>query len=270
MSTPDNVKPLLPTLVAGSRGIVPTDFDQCWRLGQVLAKSGLVPDNFKGKPEDCTVAILQGLELGLSPVAALQSIAIVNGRPSLYGDGFLAVIRASGLLEWVKETDDGKVATCVMKRRGEPEPITRTFSIADAEKAGLAKKSGPWTSYPARMRQMRARGFCGRDGFADVLKGLSLAEEAHDIPMRDVTPKPQISVPDIPDEPFEGARSAPGNETIDPKTAFLNALKSEMEAATDLNSLNKVFNFKEELIINLGLEIEAQELYDEIEAGLPN
>ena len=62
------------------------------------------------------------------------------------------------------------------------EPHRVEFSIEDAKRAGLLGKSGPWQQYTARMLTLRARAFALRDKFADVLKGLSMAEEALDIP----------------------------------------------------------------------------------------
>src|SRR3546814_15381125 len=53
----------------------------------------------------------------------------------------------------------------------------------DAKKAGLAGKQGPGSQYPQRMRQMRARAWAMRDGFADVLKGIGIAEEVRDFPV---------------------------------------------------------------------------------------
>jgi hypothetical protein len=175
-------------------GIVPETFEECYRLAKMFAAAG--PDSYRNKPDECCVAIMQGLELGLSPIAALQSIAVINGRPCLWGDGALGVVRGSGLVESFDETDDGETATCTIKRRGEPTPVVRKFSMADAKRAGLSNKKGPWQDYPQRMRQMRARSWALRDGFADVLKGISVAEEVQDIPaqpMRDITPAQSIS-----------------------------------------------------------------------------
>src|SRR3546814_17968193 len=53
----------------------------------------------------------------------------------------------------------------------------------DAKKAGRAGKQGPWSQYPQRMLQMRARAWAMRDGFADVLKGIGIAEEVRDFPV---------------------------------------------------------------------------------------
>src|SRR3546814_6556422 len=111
---------------------------------------------------------------------ALQSIAVIGNNPAIWGDGALALVQGSGLLVDMEETDDGNTATCRLVRKGRGTPIIRTFSMDDAKKAGLAGKQGPWSQYPQRMRQMRARAWSMRDGFADVLKGIGIAEEVRD------------------------------------------------------------------------------------------
>lgn len=159
----------------------PQTFDQALTFSKYLADSDLVPKDFKGRPGNCLVAIQWGAELGLKPLQAMQNLAVINGRPALWGDAVIALVRSSSLCEYVVETDDGQTATCKVKRRGEPEQV-RTFSMDDARAAGLAGKQGPWTQYPKRMRQMRARAFALRDAFPDVLRGLPVAEEVMDTP----------------------------------------------------------------------------------------
>jgi hypothetical protein len=136
-------------------------------------------------PEACMIAILHGLEVGLSPMQALQRIAVVNGRPAIWGDGALALVQASGLADSITESVAGEkpeewVASCTVLRRGERQTVTRTFCVADARRARLWGKAGPWSEYPQRMLQMRARAFALRDVFADVLGGLYLREELPD------------------------------------------------------------------------------------------
>ncbi|QNH21207.1 hypothetical protein HEP73_02119 [Xanthomonas sp. GW] len=158
----------------------PQTFEQALIFADHLADSDLVPKDFKGKPANCLIAMQWGAELGLKPLQAIQNIAIINGRPALWGDSVLAIVRASPLCEYVTESDNGDTATCKVKRRGEAEE-ERTFSMADAKTAGLLGKAGPWTQYPKRMRQMRARAFALRDKFTDVLRGMAIAEEVMDI-----------------------------------------------------------------------------------------
>lgn len=159
----------------------PQTFDQALTFSQYLADSDMVPKDYKGKPGNCLIAMQWGAEVGLKPLQALQNLAVINGRPALWGDSVIAIVRGSPLCEYVIETDDGQTATCKVKRRGEPEQI-RTFSMDDARAAGLAGKQGPWTQFPKRMRQMRARAFALRDVFPDVLRGLPVAEEIMDTP----------------------------------------------------------------------------------------
>lgn len=182
-----------PPLVSGGKiaAIVPQDMDAAWRLATMVIKAGMAPKSLDSV-EKCTVAIMHGMEVGLTPMAALQSIAVVNGTPSIWGDGMIALIRASGLLEDILETceddsDGPTIAVCKVKRKGSPSWVVQSFTRPQAMKAGLWRKQGPWQQYPHRMMQMRARAFALRDAFPDVLRGLHSAEEAHD--MIDITPR---------------------------------------------------------------------------------
>lgn len=161
--------------------LAPKDLNEAMRFADMLASSSIVPKDYIGKPGNCLVAIQWGMELGLQPMQAMQSIAVINGRPSLWGDAMLALVKAHPAFEWIKEECDGRVATCRIKRRDEPE-VVQSFSMEEAKQAGLANKQGPWTQYPRRMLQMRARGFAIRDAFPDALRGVISAEEARDIP----------------------------------------------------------------------------------------
>ena len=158
----------------------PQNFEQALTFSNYLADSDMVPKDFKGKPGNCLIAMQWGAELGLKPLQSLQNLAVINGRPALWGDAVIALVLSSPVCEYVTEDDDGHTATCRVKRKGAPEQV-RTFSMEDAQKAGLAGKQGPWTQYPKRMRQMRARAFALRDVFPDVLRGMPVAEELQDM-----------------------------------------------------------------------------------------
>ena len=186
--------------------IIPRDQIQAARLAGAIVDSGMVPNSYavtpgKGEglnksPEECArmtrarvlMGIIKGLEVGLAPTTALSSIAIVNGRPSLWGDGAMALVRRSGKVEYIKEWTTGTpyqddwTAHCEGMRKGESAPLSRSFSWAEAKRARLTGKPGPWQDYPARMLAARARAWVLRDLFADALSGLSIGEEAQDIP----------------------------------------------------------------------------------------
>jgi len=165
----------------------PKSYDDIRAFATTIANSDLAPKDYKGKVDNCIIAMQLGAELGLKPMQAIQNIAVINGRPAVWGDAMLALVQASKLLEDFQEApildDKGNVVgyTCTAVRKGRPTPIVQTFTLAMAIKANLWSKEGPWTNYPGRMFQMRARSWCLRDGFADVLKGLTTIEEAMDI-----------------------------------------------------------------------------------------
>lgn len=231
MSTENNA---LTTAPRQQFDLSPQTFDQALTFSKYLAESDLVPKDFKGRPGNCLVAIQWGAELGLKPLQAMQNLAVINGRPALWGDAVIALARSSPLCEYVVETDDGSTATCKVKRRGEPEQV-RTFSMDDARAAGLAGKQGPWTQYPKRMRQMRARAFALRDVFPDVLRGLPVAEEVMDTPTEkhmgqaEVVPWPADKWAETMPKMISGIKSG---KTIEDALAWLRA-KAEVTPAQE-------------------------------------
>lgn len=172
----------LATQPGGMADLSPRNFEQALIFADYLAESEMVPKDFRNKPGNCLIAMQWGAEIGLKPLQALQNLAVINGRPNLWGDAVIALVRASPLCEYVIEEDDGQTATCRTKRRGAPSEQVERFGMDDAKTAGLLGKQGPWTQYPKRMRKMRARAFLLRDVYADVLRGLPIAEESMDMP----------------------------------------------------------------------------------------
>ena len=190
-------------LVAGPvvRPVIPTDFDQAARVAKTAVQAGLFQAESEEKAlAQATMAVLQGLELGIPPMQAVQQIAIIGGRCTIWGDLIPALIWRAGhrIREWIEGEGDGRVAWCEITRVDNKEVIKRKFSVDDAKRAGLWDKrakikrkdnadawheednDNPWYRYEERMLQMRARGFCARDGVPDVLHGLYIREEIED------------------------------------------------------------------------------------------
>ena len=165
--------------------LVPQSLEQLQTVAQMIARSDLAPKDYKGKPENVAVAIAMGMELGVSPMQAIQGIAVINGRPSVWGDLMLALCRShpdcDGIDESLEYDNAGNVVAAVCRASRAGHVQERRFSVEDAKRAGLWTKDGPWKQYPHRMLQMRARGFCLRDVFADALRGLASAEEQGDV-----------------------------------------------------------------------------------------
>jgi hypothetical protein len=223
------------------QGFAPANITEAIKFSEMLSKSQMVPKQYQGKPEDILVAVQWGYEVGLAPMQALQNIAVINGKPSVYGDAAMALVLASPVCEGIEETIEGEgtenpVAVCTARRRGRA-PVVAKFSVSDAKRAGLWAKPGPWTAYPKRMLAMRARGFAIRDAFADVLKGLITAEEAQDYPSdrpaAKVTPISKnplaaIAAPELPPAPDDDRQQ---QDTLEEEQRTAEELKAEFQAA---------------------------------------
>jgi len=174
--------------VPAPRMMQPAEVDALTKMANQFSKVTFVDANFQGKPGNLFLALAHAHEIGLPPAQAVQTLAVINGRVTIYGDGFLGVIQRSPAYEWHKETtkgtfpEDDYTAVCEFKRRGIDEPFRAEFSIADAKRAGKweCDPKSPWTKYPKRMLQMRARAWAGRAAFSDALRGLAMTEEVRD------------------------------------------------------------------------------------------
>ncbi len=171
----------------------PSNFAELHTFAKLVARSTMVPKQYVDKPDDVLVAFQMGAELGLRPLQALQNIAVINGRPAVWGDAMLALVLSHPDCIDVEEDFNAETftATCTVKRRGR-KPVIREFSEADAKRAKLWGKQGPWQEYPKRMAAMRARSWALRDCFADALRGISSVEEATDGHELDITERAEV------------------------------------------------------------------------------
>jgi hypothetical protein len=200
-------------LVAGEMvaPIIPRTIEEVARIARAILAGGLKPASYEGNTPEETISkvmigIMKAAEVGLPPITGLSTICIVNGRPSVYGDGAIALCQSRGVIEWIKQSFSGErekddwTATFTIKRRHQSEPYVGTFSVAQAKRAGLWNnpKRQPWMLYPERMLLARARAYALREGFADCLSGLSIAEEVQDIPEG---PKEVVSTAFLDDAP---------------------------------------------------------------------
>lgn len=154
------------------------------QLATKLASSELIPKSFRGKPQDLFICWAMGYQVGLTPEQSQQCIAVINGKPAMWGDDMLALCMSHKDFDDIIETpivkNDSVIGyTCIVKRKGRADKES-IFTLDMAKKAGLLAKGGVWNQYPERMLKLRARGFCLRDAFPDALKGIKPREEVED------------------------------------------------------------------------------------------
>ena len=183
----------VPEAKIGPMGIEVSTLEQMWWLSNRIIQSGLAPKDCKNAA-DLVVRAQYGMSVGLSFMQSIQCVANVNGRPSLWGHQVLGLITASGKCKSWTETvigtdptkDDYTVRITTERRDMEGVRIVE-FSTAEARRAGLMNKD-LYKTYPKDMLRHRAVARAAKQVYADVLSGLSVAEEERDI--IDVTSQP--------------------------------------------------------------------------------
>ena len=240
--------------------IIPQSMDEVWRMAMMAVTGRMAPKSLiEGRDPNeatsaCCIAIMAGAELGLTPLMALRSYAVVNGRPSLWGDGLKAVVRQSGACAYIRAGGDLEKGWCEAKRLDTGEELRREFTWAQAQRAGLDKKAGPWKDYPDMMMERRATSRCLNDLFADVLGGIVDQQEAIDSEPLDAAAPPSAPVPPSPPSPpsapaivadgpiiDEVAEAVTGEDSFD-VTAFFEQLEGALILTTDEASLEEAWN----------------------------
>jgi hypothetical protein len=186
--------------------IMPRSIEEAQRYANGLCLSGIVPDAFRegGKRDGLPNAplvmmgILKAMEIGVPPQTGLAGLLPINGRFAVWGDLAAALAHRTGQVAKQQVTELGAANHDPGKPIGEwpdaygirvmywrvdqEDPYVGEFTVRDARRAGLwnnARKQ-PWVLYPKRMLYNRARAFALRDGFADGLHGLTIADEVMD------------------------------------------------------------------------------------------
>lgn len=197
---PRELTPVAPKVGHDIRAFIPTTIEEIkWTVGMVV-NAGLAPDSYKGDQKKIALGIMKGLEIGMPPLAALANIAIINGRPTIWGDGAIALAQARGVLSGIEEIEVGIPQAGLqeavhdwpsdygievkLSRKGVQGAFIGRFTVGDAKRAKLWANASkqPWMLYPKRMLRMRAIGFAIRNGFADCLAGMYIREEVEDMP----------------------------------------------------------------------------------------
>lgn len=140
----------------------------------ILIKSGFLPTTVR-TPEQAIAIMMMSEAIGVMPIIGLQSINVIQGKPTVSPQLMLALINRSGQLEDLQILDDGLGCSVVMKRVGR-SAYTAHFDMDDAKKMGLAGKDN-WNKQPATMRQWRAVSAACRVVFPDIIMGMYLTEE---------------------------------------------------------------------------------------------
>lgn len=168
-------------------------FKLAYQMAKGLSESTLVPMQFQKNPANCLIALEQSNRLGISPMAVMQNLYIVQGRPSFSSSFIIALINSSKKydmeLQFDEEEKDGKpyACTCWTELNGRRvSGIKITMDMADKE--GWLKKNGSkWQTIPQVMLRYRAASFFARMNCPELSIGLYSKEELDDMPKKSAT-----------------------------------------------------------------------------------
>ncbi|PPD07165.1 MAG: hypothetical protein CTY28_10305 [Hyphomicrobium sp.] len=277
----------------GLSPIYPQSVEDAYRLSKMAFQAGmLLPtktgygDNAVTEEPEATLArgtmlILQGMEIGVPPMQAVQLLAMIKGRITAHSEAVPGILLAHGckIKTWWTGTEMADDWTCHKElTRPNGDVYAGSYSVADAKRAGLWDQSptkqgfggktkpndSAWFRNPKRMLNARALGNVGKDGGSDFLKGIAVREEIEDLArlenIRDVTPKPaMLDLPDIPDEP---PQIAPEIESQDPPIAdvegFLAKLKEDRDLCESEAELAELIDGNSEIIDRLPAKAKAK------------
>jgi hypothetical protein len=138
----------------------------------IAAASSLAPDALRGRPQDALIVLMAGRELGFAPMQSMRMLSVIKGKVTLSADATVALVRRSGeCIEWRCVETTAQRATYTTRRKGDTEPTTLTWTIEQAQRAGLAGGQG-WRSYPEAMLRARCASALARVVYPDLVAGI--------------------------------------------------------------------------------------------------
>lgn len=163
-----------------------TSFSKGQRMAQLLAASTIVPKEFQNNIPNTIIALEMANRINASPLAVMQSLYVVHGKPSWSGQFIIAAVNSSGRFRGHLRFDitgdgDDKVCVAYIHAHDGEKLVGAPASIAMAKGEGWYQKNGSkWKTMPELMLRYRAATFFGREHIPDLLMGMQTTEELRD------------------------------------------------------------------------------------------
>lgn len=174
-------------------------FEQAQRMAQLLAKSQLVPKEYQGNIANAVIALEIAQRVNASPLAVMQNLYIVHGKPGWSAQFIIASLNSCGKFSPLRFDLDmasenwSCIAYAIEKDTGE---ILRgpMVDLHMAKSEGWSTKNGSkWKTMPELMLRYRSASFFGKLYAPEILMGMQTAEELHDIIDGEVVNAPNVS-----------------------------------------------------------------------------
>lgn len=214
-----------------------------------IAPSTIIPTAYRGNPANAFVAAETGAALGLEPLQALASIAVINGKATLSSDLMAAVIRRAGHTLRVVENNPESVTATLIRADDRSFKFQVTWDKDKAVKAGLWGQRGPWSQYPAQMLRARAITEVARQGASEVLMGMIYSPEDFNATITDTG--------EVVETPI--ANNTPAKPTAAPQNPAMQPTAAPQELPQTAKSITR---WQESILKGLDVLNFTQEAYD--------
>jgi tetrahydromethanopterin S-methyltransferase subunit B len=235
--------------VGNSLAVWADDARQAASVAVSLAPTPFVPQSLRGRDDkttaaNITAAILTGAELGLTPMASLRSIVVIQGTPAMTAVALRGLVQSAGHEVWIESSSDSRVVACG-RRRGSDQTERSVWTIDRAQKLGLTGKDN-WKKQPESMLVARATSEVCRRIAADALLGLpytveEIADTVESEPQRTARRRAQREPAPMPEPALEDvapAVSSPPETPPPDEPPITDAQSKKLHAALGDNNLS--------------------------------
>lgn len=239
-----------------------SELDVIERQADALARSSIVPPDYRGKPANIIAAALMGRSFGWDATTSMRMVTVISGTAGLKPEAMLALIRQRGHHVTIEAHADGRGVTVHGKRADNGDTASSSFTVADAERAGLTRSSA-WKSYPVDMCQWRAVARLARSLFGDVVLGAGyVAEElgGEAMPMQPSPVRVDVVAEVVDAEVVE--------ETFVDDLSLVSSLLEDIDSVANLQSLRDIWRRADAAGVLGAVEDALRDRADEIKAAL--
>ena len=166
-------------------------FNQLWKVASGFARSTMVPEHYRGEPENCFIAVQMAIRLGVDPFMFMQKSYIVHGKPGMEAQLAIALVNSSNIfddaLDYEVDGDDPKKDDYRVRvfatRRSSGKVVHGPWidwQLVRGEEWDK-KKGSKWLTMPGLMFMYRAATFFARMHCPERLMGMNTVEELFDV-----------------------------------------------------------------------------------------
>lgn len=170
------------------------NFKNALFMAEKISKSDIIPASFKGKPENCLVALEMSNRMKMPVMQIFQNLYVIQGRPCWSSSFIIACINKCGKYTDLQFTYNAEGKYCfawaISKETGERIEGPKVSMKMAQDEGWLTKNGSKWKTMPDLMLRYRAAAFFGRVNCPEVINGMMSDDE-----VKDMKPEKEMSMP---------------------------------------------------------------------------